>query len=234
MQNLVVRRFAALLTALSIGLALATPASADPITPLWYGSLVHRPSETATFFIQFDRAPDLFTIDEFERQADNFQYWTDSEAPNAIERTYAGLRGEIPLGTQTVISSREIPFLNQMEIIWPQADSYTGPRDRGSWGSIEGHSAYHLFGDSLLAFTVPLSLLHDTDGRFYYTFETYEYGAWSGVDYNGVSGKFYAVSPAPEPAQVALLLAGLGLLAARGWRRSRDQENGAGFRLRPA
>jgi hypothetical protein len=118
-----------------------------------------------------------------------------------------------------------------MELIWPQPDSDAGPRDRGGWGSIEGHSAYRLWGDRLLSFTVPLSLLHDADGHLYYAFETYEYGAWSGVDYHGVSGKFYAVSPAPEPAQVALLLAGMGFLAARNRRQqSRNKENAADFR----
>jgi hypothetical protein len=230
MKNSVIRRFAAHLGALLVGLALAAPASADAITPLWYGSWVHSPSATATFFVQFDRAPDLLTMDAFERQADSFQYWTDSEAPDAIGRTFAALRGEIPFGTQTVISAREIPFLNQMELVWPQPDSFTGPRDRGGWGSVEGHAAYRLWGDRLLSFTVPLSLLHDADEHFYYTFETYEYGAWSGVDYDGVSGKFYAVSPVPEPAQVALLLVGVGFLAARGRRlQSGGKENAGAF-----
>lgn len=222
MKNSISRRAAIHVGALSVGLAVAAPAFADPITPLWYGSWVDPRAATASFFIHFDRAPDLLTVDEFERQADNFQYWTDSEAPDPIERTYAARRGEIPFGTQSLISSREIPFRNQLEMIWAQPDSYGGPRDRGDWGSVEGHVPYRLFADRLLSFTVPLSLLQDDDGHFYYTFETYEYGAWSGVDYHGVSGRFYAVSPAPEPAQVVLLLGGVGLLAARSRRRQQQ------------
>jgi hypothetical protein len=232
MENAVIRRVAVNLGTLALGLALAAPASADPITPLWYGSWVHSPSATATFFVHFDRAPDLLAMDEFERQADTFQYWTDSEAPDPIGRTYAAIRGDIPFGTQTVISAREIPFLNQIEMIWPQPDSYTGPRDRGGWGSIEGHAAYSLWDDRLLSFTVPLALLHDADGHFHYTFETYEFGSGSGVDYHGVSGKFYAVSPVPEPAQAALLLAGVGFLAARNRRRqSRGKESAGAVRI---
>ena len=72
-----------------LAVACATPAFADPgvIVPIWYSSSVDLSAGLATFTVQFDRAPDLYTTDAFFRQADNFQFWTDSEAPNAVART---------------------------------------------------------------------------------------------------------------------------------------------------
>ncbi|MGZ5200283.1 MAG: hypothetical protein ACXWC4_10980 [Telluria sp.] len=204
-----------LLLAGILGVAGILPASADPgaIAPVWYSSSVDMSAGLATFTIQFDRRPDLYTVDEFFRQADNFQFWTDSEAPDAIARTYAALSGELPNTTQTVISSSEIPLINEMEFIRPQPDSYLGLRDPGGWGSIEGHGGFTLSADNILSFRVPLSTLQDTDGTFYYTFETYRYGDWGESDYSGASGATYWVSCVPEPGEALLLLAGVGALA---------------------
>jgi hypothetical protein len=194
-------------------ISMLAPASAT-IAPLWYSTSVDSASSTATFLVKFDSAPDLFTADEFGRQADSFQFWVDSEAPDAIARTYGALSGDLPPDTQTVISAQEIPSLNQLEIIWPKPLTWSGPRDRGGWGSIEGHMPYTLTPDNVLSFNVPLSLLRDMDGKFYYTFETYQYGAWGGVDYSGVSGKYYSVPAVPEPSAAALFFVGLSMLMA--------------------
>lgn len=199
------------LLATCLSITMLAPASAQ-IAPLWYSTSVDLASSTATFSVQFDSTPDLFTVDEYRRQADSFQYWVDSEAPDPIGRTYAALFGELPPDTQTVISAQEIPTLNQLEFIWVKPLSWPGPRSSGGWGSIEGHRPYTLTADNVLSFDVPLCLLRDCDGTFYYAFETYQFGASGGVIYSGVSGEFYSVPAIPEPSAAILLLLGLGMI----------------------
>jgi hypothetical protein len=174
----------------------------------------------ARFSIRFDRTPDLLTVDAYLRQADTFQFWTDTASRDPINSTYAAMRGDVPLGTQSVLTAVDIPSSGKMSYIWPQDASYTGPRDSGGWGQIQGSGAFTLAPDNTLSFEVPLSMLHASDGVFAFGFETYQYGAWGEIDYFGVSGKDYWVtSCVPEPAEAVLLGAGLLLLSM--WARRR-------------
>jgi len=194
-------------------------AKAATIAPRSYSTTIDRPTATATFSIQFDRAPDLFTVDTAGRQADSFQFWTDSNAPDPVGRAYAGLFGELPPDTQAVITAVEIPRLNQLEIVWVKPLTWEGPRSSGGWGSVEQHVAYTLTDDHLLSFTMPLSFLRDTDGDFYYAFETYDYGSWGGQTFSGIRGERYEVPPVPDPACATLLVVGAATLLA--WQRRR-------------
>jgi hypothetical protein len=198
----------------------ALPAALPPvIAPLWYGSSVDMGAGMARFSIGFDRRPDLLTVDAFARQADSFQFWTDTRSRDPIADTYAALAGSVPLGTQSVVTAVEIPGTGKMATVWPQDATYAGPRDSGGWGIVEGRSSYTLGLDNVLSFDVPLALLHAADGVFAYGFETYQYGGWDGVDYFGVSGKDYLISCVPEPS--APLLMGAGLLALGAFARRR-------------
>lgn len=184
-----------------------------PIAPLWYASTVDPTAGTATFSIRFDRRPDLLTVDEFLRQADTFQYWTDTASTDPVRSTLDGINGDGPLGTQSVLTAVDIPATGRMTYIWPQDASYTGPRDAGGWGAIQGSGSYLLGPDDTVSFVVPLALLHAPDGVFNYVFETYQYGAGGETDYFGVSGQAYWVSNVPEPCAAMLLAGGLALLA---------------------
>jgi len=214
---------------LVLGLAALAPAHAQtpaPIAAVHYGSTVDLGTGMAHFALQFDRAPDLFTVDAVSRQADTFQFWTDTVAADPIASTDAGVAGAGPLGTQAVLTAVDIPSTGKLTYIWPQDPGYTGPRDSGGWGIVEAQGAYVLSGDTV-TFDVPLSLLRAPDGKFYYGFETYQYGAWAGVDYFGEAGKDYWVTCVPEPSQALLLLAGLAALAA-GLRRRRSSPRACG------
>jgi hypothetical protein len=184
------------------------------IKPVWYASTIDPDAGLARFSVRFDRMPDLLSVDDAFRPADSFQFWTDTTSSNPIESVYAGLQGSGPLGTQSVLTSVDIPASGTMTYIWPRDASYTGPRDSGGWGSIEGHGAYTLEADGTVSFDVPLSLLHAADGFFYYAFETFRYGAIGSIDYFGIGGQEYSVSCVPEPSEALLLLAGLVVMPA--------------------
>jgi hypothetical protein len=202
-----------------LGLCALAPAHADTIAPVHYSSIVDMSTGMAHFAVQFDRLPDLLTVDAFGRQADSFQFWTDTVSPNPIQSTFEGIADAGPLGTQSVLTAVDIPTTGKMTWIWPQDASYTGPRDSGGWGIVVGQGGYTLASDGTVSFDVPLSVLHSADGNFYYGFETYRYGAWGGTDYFGEAGQDYWVSCVPEPSQAGLLAGGLLTLAVLARRR---------------
>jgi hypothetical protein len=199
-------------------LSASAPARAEPvpgvIQPVWYASTVDMAAAKATFSIRFDRAPDLLTVDEFFRQADAFQYWTDTVSADPIGSTLDGISGTGPLGTQSVIATDAIPLTGQLTYVWPTLLTDPGPRDPGGWGAVQAYGGYTLAGDTL-SFDVALALLHAADGHFNYAFETYAFGGWGGVDYLGTSGQAYAVPPVPEPSKSVLLGLGMMLLGLR-------------------
>jgi hypothetical protein len=206
-----------------LGLAVMPPAHAGPgpdlppgvIQPVWYASTVDMAAGTATFSVRFDRAPDLLTVDEVFRQADAFQYWTDTVSADPIGSTYDGIFGTGPLGTQSVIATGAIPLNGQLTYIWPTLLSDPAPRDPGGWGTVQAYGGYRLAGDTV-SFDVSLVLLHaQADGRFNYAFETYQFGAGGTVDYLGVSGQAYEVPAVPEPSPSAMLGVGMLLLGVR-------------------
>lgn len=200
------RRFIAALS-LAAPLALPAPASAL-VLPLWYGATVDVAASTATFTVQFDKAVDMLTVDEVGNLADSFQFWVDSEAPDPLGRTYEALFGNLPATTQHVIAMGPAP--NTLEAIWVQPLDAPGPRDNGGWGSVEATLPFVISATNRLTFTLPWSAIRETDGTFYYAFETYEFGGWGGQTFEGISGRVYEV---PEPSAALLILAGMGVLA---------------------
>ncbi len=198
------------ITALALAAPLALPAPASALVlPLWYGATVDVAASTATFTVQFDKTVDLLTVDDVGNIADTFQFWIDSAAPDPLTRTYEALFGTMPATTQHVIAMGPSP--NTMEAIWVKPLDAPGPRDNGGWGSVEATLPFVISGGNRLTFTLPWSAIRETDGTFYYAFETYEFGGWSGQTFAGVSGSAYAV---PEPSVVLMMLAGMGVLAA--------------------
>jgi hypothetical protein len=204
-------------------LSALNPARADAapgvIVPLAYSTTFDVVAGTASFAVQFDRAPDFFTLDSANRAADAFQFWTDTVSTNPIASTYAGILGTGPLGTQMIVTASYLPITNQLSFVWPQLVTDAGPKDPGGWGSVEAFAGYTLSADHTLRFDVPLALLHAVGGNFNYGFETYQYGSWGAVDYFGASGQSY-VPCVPEPVHGVMLGAGL-LLVAGARRRTR-------------
>jgi hypothetical protein len=213
------------LLACTLLLFALTPARAAPLPgaldPLSYSTTIDLDAGIATFAIHFDRTPEFFTVDEFNRLADQFQLWTDTVAINPFQSTYAGILGTGPLGTQMMVTMSDVPVSNLLNFVWPQLLTYPGPKDPAGWGSVEGQAGYTLAPDNTLSFDVPLALLHAPDGHFNYLFQIYRNGAWSGADYLGVSGEEYALC-VPEPAHGAMFGAGMLLLAGAS-RRGRKQ-----------
>lgn len=195
----------------SITVAICGCVHAD-LQPIWWGTTVDMASETTTFRIQFDRGIDLFSVDSQNRQADSFQFWVDSVAPNPIERTYDALLGRMPAGTQTVIASGRVWETNQLDVIEVLPADSPEPRDAGGWGTISGNVDYTLTDGGLVSFTVPLSLLRDTDGLFYYEWQCYEYGGLSAYGMHGVSGQAHLT---PLPGAVLLGVLGIGYAGMR-------------------
>lgn len=181
------------------------------LRPLHYSTTFDVAAGTASFAVQFDRAPDFFTLDSANRAADAFQFWTDTISTDPIASTYAGILGTGPLGTQMLVTTSYLPTTNQLSFVWPQLLEYPGPKDPGGWGSVEAFGGYTLAADNTVSFDVPLALLHAPDGHFNYVFHTGSYGDGGLINYFGTSGQSY-VPCVPEPVHGVMLGAGVLLL----------------------
>ncbi len=151
------------------------------------------------FQIEFNRTPDFFTTDEYDRQADAFQYYIDADGGFPIFKGtdiyYSNLESlitgwEIHLGGG-------VPIRNALP---PDPDLSSS----GGWGSIRGSVPYTLSGN-VFSLLVPLKLIGDSDGKFSYRLEWYEYGALQ---------SYIDAETVPEPATIFGSFMALGGLAA--------------------
>lgn len=188
------RNFASIFLSAAI---LSTPALA--VTVMTDVSVkADRDAGTAQFDILFSGRPDFFTVDEYGRQKDEFQFEIDGPREG---RTY-------PL--VSLIRGGEIHLGDGLRIRSP------GPSDpspvSGGWGAVRGSVAYMLSG-SHLSFEVPFETLGVPGGAFrYLAFET-NYGGTVGDTFRGSIGNV----PLPYPG--VLLVAGIAALGAIGFRR---------------
>ena len=152
-----------------------------------------------TFTLQFNRAPDFFTSDQYGRQADAFQFYiaTSTNIPLFYPpRPYASLirGGEIYYDNAIVIRNDGPPDDN---------DPHSG-----GWGSVRGNVPYSL-SDETLSFSVPADVL-DVQSPFAYSLLLTSFGAATHDPYTGDSG---GPIPVPEPAFLSLAL----VVASSGW-----------------
>ena len=150
-------------------------------------------SGNVTFTLQFNRAPDFFTLDAYDRQADAFQFYiaTTTNIPLFYPpRPYASLirGGEIYYDNAIVIRNDGPPDDN---------DPHSG-----GWGSVRGNVPYSLSSQTLI-FSVPADVL-DVQGPFAYSLLLTSFGAATHNPYTGDSG---GPIPVPEPATFSLALA---------------------------
>jgi hypothetical protein len=176
----------AVIASVLVGLGYGTPAEAA-LMVLSQSAEVYLDSNSVLFQIEFNREPDFFTTDEYDRQADAFQYYIDADGGFPIFKGtdiyYSNLESlitgwEIHLGGG-------VPIRNALP---PDPDLSSS----GGWGSIRGSVPYTLSGN-VFSLLVPLQLIGDTDGKFSYRLEWYEYGG---------TGGYIEAETVPEPATI--------------------------------
>jgi len=160
---------------------------------------VNLDSNSVLFQIEFNRAPDFFTTDEYDRQADSFQYYINADEGLPVYRGYSEL--------ESIIRGEEIAVGGNVGIrnaLPPDPDLSSS----GGWGSLRGSVPYTLSGN-VLSLLVPLQVIGDSDGKFSYALQWLEYGGGGG--WIEAEAEAEAV---PEPATIFGSFMALGGLAA--------------------
>ncbi len=191
-------------------LLLAVPTWAMPIE--WIDTTVNMQTQTVAFQIQFLGVPDLYTADQYNRQADSFQFYTFVEP----QTDNNGLGGAYSLVT-SITRGEELHYGDGLPIRDGRTDFADDLTRTGGWGSLTGLVPVIQHG-SRLDYTVPLATL-GVGPRF--GFETFEFG-------DGTNGRFWGQCTSgsrcsvPEPSPFWLLAAGLmgwiGWRSVRRWR----------------
>ncbi|MHC5774345.1 hypothetical protein [Nostoc sp.] len=151
-------------------------------------AVVNPDAREVLFTINFNKMPDFFTVDKFNRRADSFQYFID---PN----------GELPILNASPIYSNFSSIIRGEEI-YVQGDVRirdvfsvgASEPNSGGWGKIRGSVPYTLDGN-VLKFSAPLQLIGDSDGVFSYQLLLTEFGAWNGITNENKS----IIDSVPEP-----------------------------------
>ncbi len=175
----------------------AVPASGQTLEVKSHAVVYDQVNRLVHFRLDYNREPDFFTLDPQGRQADAFQFHLDTILGNH------GFGGTSPLPWETIVRGEEIHVGGDVRI----RDHILGPSAKpgsGGWGPIAGSVPYQLVG-ATQTFTAPFSMLNTTSGKFSYVLELYEFGAWTGVTYDGFSEQI----PAPGGA----LILGIGAVA---------------------
>ena len=131
---------------------------------------VNLDSKSVLFQIEFNRTPDFFTTDEYDRQADSFQYYINADGGLPVYRGYSEL--------ESIIRGEEIPVGGKVGIrnaLPPDPDLSSS----GGWGSLRGAVPYTLSGN-VLSLIAPLQVIGDSDGKFSYVLQWLEYGGGGG------------------------------------------------------
>lgn len=121
--------------------------------------------------VTFDHKPDFKTTDCVGRQAHSFDFriaYSTASTPDY---------GKYPLTWSVIISGYEINKSSAIRLKKVSANRRVGE----SWGAhmtTEGIE-YQINGNTI-SFTIPWSTMKETDGSFYYSFASYNYG---GLDY---------------------------------------------------
>lgn len=200
---------------LLFGLTSGLPAEAA-LMVLSQSAEVNLASNSVLFQMEFNRTPDFFTSDEYDRQPDSFQYFIDADGGLPIFKNKVGEPYDINL--ESIIRGEEIHLKGDIPI------RNVSPSDpdlnSGGWGSIRGSVPYALSGN-VFSLLVPLQLIGDSDGKFSYRLEWYEYGRMEG---------YIEAETVPEPATIFGSFMALGGLAA--FQRKNKQLKGLRWRSR--
>lgn len=159
----------ALLVSLSLSLPLCLPRpAAAGLHIVAQGVEVDHDAGVAQFTVRFDAEPDFWTLDEFGRVADSFQY--------EIDENWNVPPGLTPEGIDAVVRGDEIRVADALRIRHAGPTTIPDPDPAaGGWGPVRDEVPYWLDGGEL-RFNARLSSLGDTDGYFAYRLFTTEYG----------------------------------------------------------
>ena len=159
-------------------------------------------SQEVQFTIEFNQAPDFFTVDAFGRPENSFQYFIVGNPKLPYPQNYDSIiRGdEIHVTMDTIRVRNSFP------------PNYADPNS-GGWGSIRG-SVPFILNDNILTFSTPLDLIsnHSIDGNFNFRLDTYVFGS--------TTESVISQSIVAEPS--SLMLIGIGtltLIGYAGWRK---------------
>ncbi|MEH1790612.1 MAG: hypothetical protein V7L23_34885 [Nostoc sp.] len=185
-------------------------------------AVVNLDAKEVLFTINFNRAPDFFTVDEFDRQADSFQYFIDPSGELPIFRPPS-----IYSNLSSIIRGEEIHVGGDI----PIRDVFSvGPSEpnSGGWGKIRGSVPYSLDG-TVLKFSAPLQFIGDSDGLFSYQLLLTEFGGSSDSVENKSTIETATSVPEPNFALGALTFAALTV----GLRQKRKHKSAASPVIEP-
>lgn len=162
-------RRGAFLFALLLAL-VALPAIARALTLLGHVEHYDSGTDAYEFTIHFSGPPDFMTFDSFHRQADSFQYWI-------VDRTdrdplFPWITPDVVVRGEEIHFGAGIPVRDRL--------GGDGAPGSGGWGPIRGIVPFVLTGNTL-TFTVPRTVIGDTDGQFAYYLGVFVYGATTDV-----------------------------------------------------
>jgi hypothetical protein len=174
-----------------------------------------------TFRVSFNRRPDFFSVDEFGNPHDSFQYFYDSQPAEA------DLEGP----DVVILRGPEIRFDNDIPVrdsLNPDGEDH--PNAEG-WGRKRGSAPFEMDGEASLTFTVPWTLLGETDEQFAYTLFALDRGELTTeVGFNSLSAEPIPLPGALGPGLVLLLIALGGTHAYKRLARAHDRAGARGSR----
>jgi hypothetical protein len=167
-------------------------------------------AQTVTFSLHFDRAPDLQTYNAYTNAADEFAIDILNQPLDYAVLSGCGGEDLRILSSQYRITDS---LVNYGRVATPAGfAAITTPRFSGSLlMELVPFSQV----DSTVTIISPWASLHETDGLFEATLETYRYGAWSGqtieigTAVTHVTSAAVQMSSVPEPASAAIIGTGL-------------------------
>jgi hypothetical protein len=155
----------ALVAVLALGGGASVPAGVQILSE---GVEVDRAAGVAQFHVRFDARPDLFTMDEFGRLKDSFQYEIDDDWNAPV--------GLPPEGLDSVIRGDEVHIAHALRVRDARFNTTPDPDPAaGGWGAVRDEVPLQWEGNEL-RFEAPLGALGDDDGYFAYRLFTTEYG----------------------------------------------------------
>ena len=203
------RRVLALVALLSLGLGDVGEAVAG-IEIVGESAAVDRDAGIVRFSLEFSGSPDLWTVDEFGRVADSFQYEIDGDWRAPI--------GLPPEGLDAVVRGDEIRIADALRIRQAGFDVAPDPDpDAGGWGAVRAELPFLLVGNEL-TFDAPLDVVGDDgDGYFAYRVFTTEYGLTTSMVESRLlppgEEPVPGPTPIPLPAPLHATIVAAGVLA---------------------
>jgi len=175
---------------------------------------VDRAAGVVDFTLDFDGRPDFFTVDEFGRVADSFQYEYDDD--------WRAPQGLPPDGLDSVVRGDEIHVARALRIRGAGAGAAPDDDpDAGGWGAVRATVPFELNG-TRLRFSASLAALGDDgDGYFAYRVFSTNYGLTTSSIESQVlpPGEEPPPGPIPVPlpASTPAALVAAAVLGTGGW-----------------